>query len=388
MTAITNEIASDRDIIVWIVEETTAGVLVPPAAENIVGAFEISYPMQKPEYENSKEKNATRDVINRCQSSMPGGEWSFSTYCRPDGLGNPPGERLLMKAAAGLETIQTGVDVVYDPAIKKIPVSLWFLVDHTMLFASGGTVGGMEVNIEDCSLTFIWSGGLMVMGVCGTDPLAALVAPAAEAVIVTDIDKFTEGAQFVLTDAAGVVVDDNAGAGYKVTNVTEQTSTLTIEPPIAIGAAADGFIAPFNPGGTLPGNPLETRTANLNLSGETFPVVDFKFTLADEPEYLEREKTPSGYPENYAEIQRETTGEIALVFKRDEASRFKEAIRGDEVPATLVVGDSEGYIYQLHLPRIKSDVPTISEEEPIVEITMEFTALGVNGEDSFKSTYK
>ncbi len=388
MTAITNAIASDSNITVWVVPEATPGVLVQPEAENIIAAFDITYPTQVPEYTNSKEKANTRDVLNRCQGQMPAGEWAFSTYCRPDGAGVVPQERNLVYGLAGNETINAAVDVEYAPALDKPSFSIWFLVDHTMLYCKGATIGGATLNLEECSLTWQWSGGFMAMGVTGTDPLVALVAPAATVIEVTDAEKFSIGGAIALTDATGAVVDDNAGFGYVITVVDSINDSIEVGTAAAIGAPVDGFVAPFNPGGTISGNPLPTKKSTVSMNGVDKPVVGFTWVVTDEPEYLDREKTPSGYPESYAETQREVGGEIGILFRRDDADEFKKAIEGTQQPIILTVGDLTGYTVEISMPRCSIDVPTIEEAPPVVELKIPYTALATDGEDSYIVVYK
>ncbi len=386
-TAITNKIANDRDIQVWVVPETVIGTLQQPLAEHFVSAFDITYPKQVPDYENSKERAATRDVLDRCQGAMPAGEWSFSTKCRPTGLGMVPVEHNLIHGLEGLQTVNSGVSVEYEPAMEKPSYSIWFLVDHTMIFCSGATVGGATLNLEDCSLVWQWSGGFMRMGIAGTDDLRAIIAPASAIAPVTDKDKFSIGGVVVLTDSAGVVVDDNSGVGYTVTGISDTVEELSVTPAFTIGAAADGLVRPLDVGGIVDGNPLETRHSTVTIDSVVKPVIGFSFVFSDNPEYLTREKTASGYPESYAEVVREITGEVALAFRRDEAGQFKKAIEGESENITLDCGDLPGYMLKIEIPRASIDVPELNEETPIVEMTINYTALAITGEDSNKVTY-
>lgn len=387
MISTTNRIASDSAVGVWVVPETTPGTLAPPSAEHKLAAFDVSYPSQVPEYTNSKEKALTRDVLDRCQGQTPAGEWGFSTYCRPKGVAEQPQEHNLLTGLAGIETVGAS-NVTYSLALQKPSYSIWFLIDHTMIYCQGATVGNCELSLEECSIIYKWGGGFMTMGVVGTDPLDAAVAPGVTVVPVTDSNKFTAGGVIQLADADGNVVDDNGGSGYTITDVNDATYALTITPAIVTGAAADGFIAPFDPGGTVGGNPLETRTAIVTIGGVQKPIVEFTWSVTDEPEYLTREKTPQGFPISYAETQREVGGNLRLVFRRDDADAFRLANEGTEQPMTLTVGTLAGYTLEIPMPRTKLDMPAIEESEPIVESNTEYTALATSGEDSYTVVYR
>lgn len=387
MISTTNRIASDRNITVWIVHETTAGEIAYPVADDIIGAFDITYPTQVPEYENSQEKAQTRDILNRCQGQMPAGEWGFSTYCRPKGPGILPQENMLWYGLAGQGLEVPATDVTYSLTLQKPSFSLWFLIDHTMMFCKGATVGTCELTLEDCSLTFQWSGGFMAMGVTGTEVLSGDAVAATRILPVANTDKYSLGGAVMLTDATGSITDTNGGTGYIIESIQDNTS-LTVSTDIVTGQVAGGFVAPFNPGGSLSGSPLETRTATVEIATVQKPVVDFTWTSEDSPEYLDREKTPVGHPISYAEVQREISGEVNLAFRRDDADEIKKAYEGVEQPIVLTVGDTPGFIFELSMPRTKSDVPSPEEAEPIVELTIPYTALGTNGEDSYTVVYK
>lgn len=387
MISTTNRIASDRAVAVWVVPETSPGELAYPQAEHRVAAFDITYPTQVPEYTNSEEKAMTRDVLDRCAGALPAGEWGFSTYCRPKGVGQQPQEHNLVRGLAGLEDVQAA-DVTYSLALQKPSFSLWFLIDHTLVFCVGATVGTCELNLENCSLTFAWGGGFMAMGTVGTDPLTSAVAVDDTEIQITDANKYSEGGLVLLADADGNIVDDNGGAGYAITGVNETNNRITVSPQVGTGAPGDGFVAPMDVGGSVGGNALETRTATVNIGGVEKPIVEFTWTVTDSPEYLVREKTPLGRPISYAETRREVGGNLRLVFRRDDADEFKKSYEGVEQPVTLTVGDMPGYILEIPMPRVKIDMPAIEEAEPIVETSADFTALSVNGEDSYTAIYK
>lgn len=387
MISTTNRVASDRNVSVYVVPEVEPGVLAYPDSSHFIGQFDDTYPVQTPEFENSKVKAPTRDVINRCQGKTPAGEWGFSTECYPQGLGVPPDEKDLLLSLTGLETINVGVDVEYTPAIQKKSVSIWFLIDHTMIFCSGATVGTGALKLDDCPVIWEWGGGFMKMGQTGTDPLTAPVSPADQVIQVTDSNKFAVGGLIVFADDTGVIVDDNAGAGYLIDSVPDFVS-IHISTPALIGVAAGGIAAPFNPGGTLNLNALGSRSAIAEIAGVQKAIIDFTFEIKDEPEYLDREKTPSGYPENYAETQREVTGEINLSFKRDESGQFKKSLIGDQSPIKLTIGQEPGYILVIDMPRCLIETPTIEDDEPIVKMMLKYTALATAGEDSYRIIYK
>lgn len=382
-----NAIANLNEVQIWVVRETTPGELVYPTADDALLAYDITYPTQSPEFENSQERAKTRDVIDRCQNQMPPGEYSFTVTSRPNGPGNPPAEHVLLESMAGLVTETPGTNVLYEPALKKPAFSLWVLASHTMFFCSGATVGTATLSIENCPLEWEFGGMFMVMGVTGTESLNGVVGAGVQDIPVLNTDKFSVGGKIALQDATGLVVDDNGGAGYTVDSLVEDTS-LHITDVTLVGAAADGWVVPFNPGHTTPGTRLESRTAVVSLNGVEKSVAGFTWTTTDEPEYLDRERTPSGYPESYAETRREVSGELQLIFREDDAEFFKQALESKRQPLSITVGEQAGFQFTLAMPSVQMDMPVLSEVDPLLEQAAPYTALAVTGEDSYSVDYK
>ncbi len=388
MISTTNRIASDSNVTVWIKEEVTPGSGVIPEAVDIVSAFDITYPFQVPEYTNSKEKAQTRDVLDRCQGKWPAGEWGFSTNVRPNGPGIVPAEDKLVYGATCKRTIDPGVDVAYDPDLIKPSFTIWFLIDHTMVFCHGATVGGAELSLAECALEWAWNGKFMRMGHVGTTDLTFAVAPAQDEAAVVDARQYSVGGFIVLADQTGAIVDDNGGAGYQITAVDVDVNTITVTPVFVVGAASTGIVAPLDPGGSVVGERLQSKSAVVSFDGTDKAILDFTWKLTDEADYLEKERTPSGFPESYAETQREVAGEIELSFRRDDASTFYGTMQGVYTPIALTVGETDGYKLILTMPKCTVDVPKPEEETPIVKLVTAFTALATTGEDSFKVEYK
>ena len=373
---------------VFVVEETTKGVLVPPTNTDLVIAAGMASINQQPSFTNSSNVRNSRDVLERFQDKTPPSEWSCPVYVTPSGvLGTPPQESVLLKSLLGKETINAGVSVVYSPALTKPSFSMWLKKDHTVFHHSGCTVGSGKFSLatkDGAKLEL--SGQGMKMGWAGTDETAALAAESAVSVVVLDAKKYTEGAliEFVESD----VVKNNSGAGYEVTDVNTTTNTLTIadglEEEIASGSVVRGWL----PDGTETGAPLSSRKGYATIDGVDFPVQSMDCNISDAPKYLDDEITQSGYVEDYAETERNVSGTAKIYFRQDDVGYFHDGLNSVSRELEMVIGDTAGSIVEIAQPNASLSVPSIEEADPTVALSMPYVGLGTDGEDSISITYK
>ena len=109
---------------VFVVPETTRGVMAMPAASNVV--FAISADMsQTRKSKNSEELISTLDVVDKVVGSADPVKVSLRTYIRPNGLGNVPmGDGLFQsaigsKATAFTAALTAGIDDVVTSLTYK-----------------------------------------------------------------------------------------------------------------------------------------------------------------------------------------------------------------------------------------------------------------------------
>lgn len=373
---------------VFVVEETTKGVLVPPSSTDLVIVAGMASINQQPSFTNSSNVRNSRDILERFQDKTPPGDWSCPVYVTPSGvLGTPPQESVLLKSLLGTETINAGVSVVYTPALTKAAFSMWLRKDHTVFHLSGCTVGSGKFSLATKDGAKIeMSGQGMQMGWAGTDETASLAAESATTIVVLDAKKYTENAmiEFVESD----VVKNNTDAGYTVTAVDTDTNTLTITPGLEEEIASGSVVQGWLPAGTEVGSPLESRKGYAQIDGSDFPVQSMDCNISDAPKYLDDEITVSGYVEDYAETERSVSGTAKIYFRQDDVGYFYDGLSSASRELDMVIGDTAGSIVEIAQPNASLSVPSIEEADPTVALSMPYVGLGTDGEDSISITYK
>lgn len=381
-------LALSREQTIIAVAETTKGTLAPPTTSSQLiigaGAAEIS---QQPSFTDSPEIMDTRDIIDRFQDMMPAGDWSFKMLARPSGSkGSVPQGAVPLKSWFGTETITGSTSVAYSPAIEKPSFTLWIKRGHTVFFLTGCTVTKAELEITnkgsvECTL----SGQGMKRGWAGRDTLSGAEAEGQTVISVTNPKRFCVGARIWNKTKA----DDNSDAGYAVTEVDVSGSTITIGTAVPSGGWSSGdTIEGWLPTLTAVGSPIEARDVSVSINSVATSIKSLKITFDDAAKYLDDELTTSGYVEDYAEDVRNISGTIDQRFRQDRLSQFYDAIQGtDTVPIVVTCGTEAGSIMTLSLPYVSLEVPTLTDNAPVIDMTVNFKALGSSGEDSATLTF-
>jgi len=379
----TNPIGIARKQQIFVTEETTRGTLVAPAAADLIVAAGFAAIGQQPSYTDSPEIVDTRDLLAQFQDRNPAGTWSFPIIVRPSGTaGDAPNGDVLYKSLMGTKTVTASTSVAYTPAATKPSFSIWVKKDHTVLFASGATVGKAEITAATTGgLTIAMSGQFMQLGWAGTDALAATAAALDTTITVDDAKKYTVGAMI------SVGTDDNSGAGYEVTAVNTTTNVLTVSPAIVTGASLGDTVEGFLPTGTQTSTPLENRLSSAKIASSTVPIKGMSLTITDDPKYLEDEISSVDYPTEYAEVQRDISGSLDLYFRQDDLDYFSDGLAGNEQAVELDCGDTTGAKIQIAMPTTRLSVPDIQEADPTVSLNIPIKALGSSGGDSISITF-
>ena len=384
-----NYTAIARKQTVFVVEETTKGVLVPPTNTDLVISGGMASINQQPAFTNSSNIRNSRDILERFQNKTPPGDWSCPVYVTPSGTaGTAPQEDMLLKSLMGAKTVNSGVSVVYSPALIKPSFSMWLRKDHTVFSLSGCTVGSAKFSLATTDGAKIeLSGQGMVMGWAGTDETASLIASGATSIPVLDAKKYTVGMYIEFEEDGDIL--NNTAAGYRITAVNTDTNVLTIatggvEEEIASGSIVRGWL----PAGTEVGSPLSARKGYAKIDAVNVPVQSLDCSISDSPKYLDDEITISGYVEDYAETERSISGNMALYFRQDDVGYFDDGLNDISKALNMVVGDTAGSIIDIAMIKTSLSVPSITESDPTVALSVPYQALGDEGEDSLTITYK
>lgn len=387
MAAPSNIIGSARQQVVFAVKETIRGVLAfPAAAAPLVvpaGYVDLS---QNPSFTNSEEVRNSRDVLAQFQDATPAGSFSLPLYARPDGsAGNVPMGDVIFESLLGAKTVNAGSSVVYGPAMAKPSFSLWCRRGHTVFFAAGAVAESLKLSAKNKGgITFDLGGSFMQLGWAGRDAVKTAAAAAATSVQVYDAKKYTVGA--VIWNATKA---DKGSNGYTITAVNTSTNTLTLSTGIGAGGwAVDDIIEGYLPAGTSVGAPLEARKTTLTIGGTSKNLKEVSLSYDDKVKMLDDEITTSGYPADYAENVRGITGSLSSYFRQNDMAQFVDGLAGNEQAIVMVFGDTAGKKLQIDMARCKLQVPKVTANAPTLDVSIDFTALGTNGEDSITLTWK
>ncbi len=376
-------LAKSREQKIFAVAETTIGTLAPPiAASQLIigaGAAEVS---QQPSFTDSPEIMNTRDTIERFEDMMPAGDWSIKMLARPSGTaGTVPQGSVILKSLFGTETPVEDTSITYSQAIEKPSFTLWVKRGHTVFFLTGCTCNKAEVEITNKgAVEFTLSGQGMKRGWAGRDTLSADEAAGQTEISVNNPERFCIGARIYNKTKS----DDNSDAGYAVTAIDTSGGTITIGTAVPSGGWSSGdVIEGWLPDGAEVGAPIEARDVTVSINSTSTSVKSAKITIDDGVKYLDDELTTSGYVEAFAEDIRSITGTIDQRFRQDKLNQFYDAIQGTTtVPIVITCGSTAGSIMTISMPQVSLEVPSLTDNAPVIDMTTNFKALGSSGEDS------
>lgn len=387
MPAPTNIIGAARQQTVFAVKETMRGAMAFPAAAAPLiipaGYVDLS---QNPSFTNSEEIKNSRDVLAQFQDAMLAGTFSIPIYARPDGTaGSVPMGDVLFESLLGSKAVSGGSAVVYSPAMSKPSFSLFAKRGHTVFFALGAVAETLRLSAKNKgAVLFEVGGSFMQMGWAGRDAVKTTATADATSVQVYDAKKYTVGA--VIWNATKA---DKGVNGYTVTAVNTITNTLTLSTGVGAGGwTQDDIIEGYLPAGTSVGAPLESRKTSLTIGGITKSIKELSLSYDDKVKMLDDEITTNGYPTDYAENNRSVTGSLSSYFRQNDMAQFMDSIAGSEQAISLIVGDTAGKKLQIDMPRCKLQVPKVSANAPTLDVSIDYTALGTEGEDSITLTWK
>lgn len=385
MAAPTNILGKAREQTVFAVKETTKGTLAfPAAAAPYIITAGYGDMNQNPSFTDSEEVRNSRDVLAQFQDMTPAGAFSIPMYARPSGVaGDAPMGDVVFESLLGLKTVNAGTSVVYSPAMTKSSFSLWMIRSHTMFFAAGAVAESMKLSVGNKGgVKFDIGGSFLQMGWAGRDAVKTGAASAAADVPVYDASKYTVGARI-----QNVTKNDHATNGYTVTAVNTATNTLTVSPVLTMAWSVDDVIQPYLPAGTAVGVPLEARKTAITLGGTSSILAGLDINYDDKVKMLDDEINPAGYPSDYVENVRKTTGSVKAHFRQNDLQQFLDGLNGNEKAIVTTFGTVAGSKLQVSMTRCKLQMPKLSVSAPLIEKSVDYTALGTNGEDSISLTW-
>ena len=387
MAAPSNIVGIARQQTIFAVKETTKGTQAFPAlaAPLIIGAGSLGM-NQNPGFSDSEAVRNSRDVLGQFQDMTPAGSWTLPIYARPSGaLGVAPMADVIFESLFGLKTVNAGTSVVYSPALTKPSLSLFALCGHTVFFGLGAVAETLKVTATNKGgVKFTVGGSFMQLGWSGRDAVKTAATLGASVVTVYDAAKFTVGAT-----VQNVTKADKATNGYTVTAADTVADTITVSPVLAMAWAIDDVVQGYLPAGTAPtGSDLESRKTSILIGGSSQTLQSLDMSYDDKVKMLDDEISTTGYPQDYLENNRKTSGTAKMYFRQNDLQKFVDGLAGNEQTISMTFGTVAGSKLVVAMPRNKIQVPKRSFSAPAVELSVDFTTLGTNGEDSVSFTWQ
>lgn len=384
---ITNPIGIAREQATFFGLESTRGSLVVPTSN--AGMIPAGYPemSQNPSYTDSEEVSTkTRGIIDQFQDMTGAGQCTMPFYLRPSGTpGVEPLADALLVSLFGKKTVTANTKVVYSPAITKPCGSLWFMRGHTLLFSRGAVVDQGKISANNKGAAKVEANfQFMQMSWAGRDGVATAAAAGATQITVYKPKKFCKGALIY-----NQTKSDHGTAGYTITDVDITGSKITVSPAIVADWAVDDIIMGWLPAASASiGRPIESRKTVITIGGVTRTLQSLDLTFADKVKMIDDEIDPSGFPSDYGEDKREVKGTIKLHFRANDAEMFYDGFNGTEQAIAIQFGDTAGYKSRFDMVRCRLQVPKPSTNAPFVDLSVDFTALEKDGEDSIILTFE
>lgn len=272
--------------------------------------------------------------------------------------------------------------VLYTQALTKPSFSLWMKKGHTLFFASGCTVTDMKLDgATKGSPIFNASGGLMRMGWCGEDTIAAISAQSDTTIEVDHVKRFSVGAKiynYTKSDTG------TALAGYTITAVDYDTGILTISPGVvpAGGWEVADIIKPYLPAGTSVGSPILARDVSVDIGSTTGKALQSYSLSVNDPVMYPEEISSDDHPTDYMEDTRNITLDMQMYLRQTDIESFYDGFADTEVAVNINMGDTVGAMCKIAMPQMSLNVPTVQTSAPALSLSINGLALGNAGEDS------
>lgn len=266
---------------------------------------------------------------------------------------------------------------IYSQSVCRQTCSIYILNDDKLLlFMSGCSITQDAVRLQRQQgqmFTFDFQG--QRMGWCGVGEVGEQPVGAKVKLAKGGADAYTPGG-YIRNKTRR---DDNAGAGYRIIAVDDDTDTLTLS-AAPVGWQAGDALHPWLPKGKTIGTALESRFANVEIDGIAGKMQDGGLTISCPVTNLE--EIGDEYVGEGISTVRSITLERSVNFRAKDGQEFGRGYRGYELPVTVYTGKYPGLTLAHHMPRVKFGTPEIGESDNVVTMTQNGTTLGATGEDA------
>lgn len=293
--------------------ESTFGTFLKPTATDAVKALKMSID-HKQERKDRMDSRQSRSVLERITGRKQA-SWSMERYVTPSGsLGTAPDEGVLLKAAMGVETVNSSTSVVYTPtASQSVRGSLSLVREMPSIYMeslAGAWVEKATLKVsgsEEPKWTF--EGGASVHAGSGYSTLNGALSGGETTVVVHD-------PVYDVNSIVKVGTSDNSGAGHQVTAVSADGLTLTVTPAVSGAQSDTSAVVPYVPAETTAGNPINSIEGSMLVDSVSVPITGFEITVSNNDKPVGDEAF-SAVVSDYIPGFRDVVGSIMIRGRRD-----------------------------------------------------------------------
>ncbi len=351
-----SDLALARETVGFIAAESAYGGLAAFVAANAIGVLGMPEVTQDESFTDSEEAQDSLSQPPRFRDKTPAGSWNFDIYSRPAGAaGSAPAESVLLEAALGLKTVNTGVSVVYSPAKTLPSFSLGVKIGHGVAFASGCVVTELALSITNKGAVK-WT----AKGNCAR-VMRAGTALTTTGSTTTLIALATGGAKLFNVGArVEIGGEDNSGSGYAITAVDTSADTITVTPALGTAPSSGETVLGFLPTASLIGDPLEGRLAQAKFDSAVLYATQASLTISKELKMVDDVLSDVDYPEGAIPGRRTIEGSLDLYYLREYLSHFTLAKNQTDVDVIILAGNTAGRILTINLPQAQLNTPKLA----------------------------
>lgn len=394
MATFTEEALNVRSSL-YIKEESTEGTMNPPVGADfisVIGDFTPPIPVR------TLAQNLERDgYLSQGEGFLLKAESAsldFSTYIKPAGsLGVVPVGAALYKALFGTQTINASTSVVYTFSSLEtgIPsLTIQARIDHMDFWFSA--------KVNQAVIPLVAGGGDEVLVPVNWNLLISkLYAYAGKAT------GTTTGANSTVTLATGearrfkagalikIGTDDNGGSGWPVVSVDTGADTLTVT-----GTPSAQSSQPVIPHRPTPAEPTGYPQAGYigivqekDVGGtyDDFKITTANITINNKLFFRNDEKDNDAYAGKVLRVEkRDVTLNTVGHFYKEYGNYFGVADGEIAKAIQIPVGTTSGRILQINAPNCITRSPQLGGS-PVVDLTLDWIARHVNGDDEIDFTF-
>lgn len=354
------------DLAAFFTTESTFDTSLAVSATDAVKVAEIKV---APEQEFLKsEEHAQSASLQTEIEGLRGASWEAQTYVSPAAAGTAPDIKDLLMASGFTETISGGTSAAYALNASN-PSSLQVTkhTDNLMEVLNGAWVESVNVEVTGNQIPTVNFQGKAAsynhyFGDATTDSSTYSTSAVGVALAAADAYKIKAGA----TVAFGA--EDNSGAGYRVTAVSQDGLTLTFTPGLDAGISASQAITPVVPAQTTGGTPSGGVGCGLTIGGTSVGFIDFKLNYQTGTVGLDQEATHNR-ANRIARGMRSVEGSIKFYFLDENSGYLGKAWTGATESISCRIGpDTAGSRCTIALPAARIAVAEV--ETPGNEVAM------------------